>query len=141
MKRFILVILLGLSSIAAHAAIVDESKLASIDSPVEVKYIEVNPKLEVNPKVEVNSNYTVEYIETSRSWDTLNTLMLPRIKFTIAWFNTFNDAPYEYIPDPMSINGWKYEQLKLEEEQEGKMTLELSNKWIELLKEIKLYPY
>ena len=135
MKRFILVILLGLSSIAAYAAIVDESKLESIASPVEVKYIEVNPT------VEVNSNYTIEYIETSKSWDTLNTLMLPRIKFTIAWFNTFNDAAYEYIPDPMSINGWKYEQLKLEEEQEGKLTLELSNKWIELLKEIKLYPY
>lgn len=135
MRRFILAILLGLSSIAASAAMVDESKLASIFSPVEVKYIEVNSK------VEVNSIYIIEYIETSKSWDALHKLMLPRIKFTIAWFNTFNDAPYEYIPDPMSINGWKYEQLKLEEEQEGKMTLELSNKWIELLKEIKLYPY
>ena len=135
MKRFILAILLGLSSITASAVIVDESKLASIASPIEVKFIEVNSK------VEVNSIYTIEYIETSRPWDTLNALMLPRIKFTIAWFNTFNDAPYEYIPDPMSINGWKYEQLKLEEEQEGKMTLELSNKWIEFLKEIKLYPY
>lgn len=135
MKRFILAILLGLSSITASAVIVDESKLASIASPVEVKFIEVNSK------VEVNSIYTIEYIETSRPWDALNTLMLPRVKFTIAWFNAFNDAPYEYTPDPMSINGWKYEQLKLEEEQEGKMTLEISNKWIELLKEIKLYPY